>query len=77
MERINEITVKIRDVLIYFGVALTLTSLVKLIFGRKDMNIIGHASGLTVGWLVGKLIVELIDGGCDDEDDGVEWDAED
>ncbi|MCM1578341.1 MAG: hypothetical protein NC078_06040 [Ruminococcus sp.] len=78
MEKINSITVKLRDVLIYFGVALGLTSIIKLIVGdKKEINVIGHASGLTVAWLVSRFIVGLLEDNVSVDSDWVEWTDDD
>lgn len=59
MEKKN--TVKIENVLLYFGISAALSALLKKLFKREDMNIFLHALALTLGWLVGNMITDCID----------------
>lgn len=62
MNKTNEnATVKIRDLLIYFGITVAISAVVKSIEKREDFNVFLHAVALTLGWLCGKMITNYID----------------
>lgn len=62
MNKTNEnATVKIRDLLIYFGITVAISAVVKSIEKREDFNVFLHAIALTLGWLCGKMITNYID----------------
>lgn len=62
MNKTNEnATVKIRDLLIYFGITVAISAVVKSIEKREDFNVFLHAVALTLGWLCGKKITNYID----------------
>ena len=65
MNDINEVmentTVKVRDLLIYLGITAAISAIAKRISRNEDLNVFLHAFGLTLGWLVGKLITNYID----------------
>ena len=71
MNNINEVmentTVKVRDLLIYLGITAAVSAVAKKISRNKDLNVFIHAFGLTLGWLVGKLITNYIDGNSGDQ----------
>ena len=62
MKKINEnATVKIRDLLIYFGITVAISAVVKSAGKKEDFNVFLHALALTLGWLFGKMITNYID----------------
>lgn len=65
MNNINEVmentTVKVRDLLIYFGITLAISSFIKKISKREDGSVFLHALSLTMGWLAGNIITGYID----------------
>lgn len=62
MNKINEnATVKIRDLLIYFGITVAISAVVKSASKKEDLNVFLHALALTLGWLCGKMITNYID----------------
>ena len=54
-------TLKIRDLLIYFIIAVIISAAVKKISQKEEINVFLHALALTLGWLCGKLITNYID----------------
>ncbi|MDE6599767.1 MAG: hypothetical protein K2K34_06780 [Oscillospiraceae bacterium] len=60
MNNLNE-TVKVRDLLIYFGITLAISAFIKKISKREDGSVFLHALSLTMGWLCGKMITNYID----------------
>lgn len=54
-------TIKTRDLLIYFGITVAISAVVKSIEKREDFNVFLHAIALTLGWLCGKMITNYID----------------
>ena len=54
-------TLKIRDLLIYFNIAVIISAAVKKISQKEEINVFLHALALTLGWLCGKLITNYID----------------
>lgn len=54
-------TIKIRDLLIYFGISAALSAAVKKILQRENYNVLLNALAMTLGWLIGKMITNYID----------------
>ena len=54
-------TLKIRDLRIYFNIAVIISAAVKKISQKEEINVFLHALALTLGWLCGKLITNYID----------------
>ena len=62
MKNLNEkSTIKIRDLLIYFGISAALSAAVKKILQRENYNVWFNALAMTLGWLIGKMITNDID----------------
>lgn len=61
-EVMENTTVKVRDLLIYLGITAAISAIAKRISRNEDLNVFLHAFGLTLGWLVGKLITGYLDG---------------
>lgn len=60
-------TVKIRDLLIYFGITAAISAVVKGISKKEDFNVFLRALALTLGWLIGRMITNYIDENSGDQ----------
>lgn len=53
--------IKVRDLLIYFGISAALSAAVKKILQREEYNVLFNALAMTLGWIIGKMITNYID----------------
>lgn len=60
--------IKVRDLLIYFGITTAISAAVKKILQKEEYSVILNAAAMTLGWLVGKMITSYIDERENDED---------
>lgn len=53
--------IKVRDLLIYFGITTAISAAVKKILQKEEYNVIFNALAMTLGWIIGKMITNYID----------------